>query len=232
MQMRARLSSSIRSLAPTHPHPTSHTPPTLSSFHASAHPLNIRPSGRRPDRLPRPPVRPPPRPSTAPRTARARGRFGSSSALFYPLPSYPTRISARPPCAQVRVQFRSAPAAEFLFTEGGARPVPRNELVMRLQPNEAIYMKMNVKEPGFRNAPTQSSLDLTYRSRFDKVQPPPGPPRSRVLPHARAHWCTGGLIFPRSFVVDGTCARLILMPAAAPSSRLFMVLGNEALIDI
>ena len=33
--------------------------------------------------------------------------------------------------------------------------VPRNELVIRMQPKEAIYMKTNVKSPGLLNTPLQ-----------------------------------------------------------------------------
>ena len=35
--------------------------------------------------------------------------------------------------------------------------VPRNELVIRLQPDEAIYMKTNVKRPGLHTQPVQAS---------------------------------------------------------------------------
>lgn len=44
--------------------------------------------------------------------------------------------------------------------------IPANELVMRLQPDEAVYMKVNVKEPGLRTSPVTSELDLTYKSSF------------------------------------------------------------------
>merc|ERR1711916_251138 len=43
--------------------------------------------------------------------------------------------------------------------------VPQNELVIRLQPQEAIYLKTNVKKPGLHTLPIQSELDLTYESR-------------------------------------------------------------------
>ena len=39
----------------------------------------------------------------------------------------------------------------------------RNELVIRVQPNEAIYMKMVLKDPGLVMRPIVSELDLTYR---------------------------------------------------------------------
>ena len=39
---------------------------------------------------------------------------------------------------------------------------PRNELVLRIQPNPAIWMKVNVQEPGLKNRLMQTEMDLTY----------------------------------------------------------------------
>ncbi len=39
---------------------------------------------------------------------------------------------------------------------------------MRLQPNEAIYMKMMMKTPGLSSELVQSELDLSYFTRFQK----------------------------------------------------------------
>jgi len=64
--------------------------------------------------------------------------------------------------AEIRIQFKSAPAADFMFDD----KCPRNELVIRMQPNEAIYMKTNVKAPGFSSHPVQSELEVNYDSRF------------------------------------------------------------------
>ena len=44
--------------------------------------------------------------------------------------------------------------------------LPRNELVMRLQPAEAVYLKINVKTPGLTFDSTQSELDLSYNTRL------------------------------------------------------------------
>lgn len=66
--------------------------------------------------------------------------------------------------AEMRVQFKSAPAAETLF--GGAPKVPRNELVMKLQPGESIYLKSNIKTPGFSSNPIQSELEVKYDTRY------------------------------------------------------------------
>ena len=65
--------------------------------------------------------------------------------------------------AEIRIQYKDAPAAAFMF-EG--TPCARNELVLRLQPNEAVYMKMNVKQPGLSSEAVQSELDLSYVSRY------------------------------------------------------------------
>ena len=63
----------------------------------------------------------------------------------------------------MRLQFKDAPAAKYLF-EG--YDCPRNELVLRLQPHEAIYVKTNVKSPGFKSKPIQSEMDLNYDTRY------------------------------------------------------------------
>lgn len=65
--------------------------------------------------------------------------------------------------AEMRIQFKDAPAAMFLFQ--GVK-CPRNELVMRMQPHEAVYLKTNVKSPGFAAKPVQSELEVNYDSRF------------------------------------------------------------------
>lgn len=43
----------------------------------------------------------------------------------------------------------------------------RNELVMRLQPDEAIYLKLVVKKPGLDPTPVISELDLDYARRYE-----------------------------------------------------------------
>jgi glucose-6-phosphate 1-dehydrogenase len=64
--------------------------------------------------------------------------------------------------AEMRVQFKEAPAASALFD----CEVPRNEMVIKLQPEETIYMKSNIKTPGFSSAPIQSELEVKYDSRY------------------------------------------------------------------
>mmetsp|Transcript_9202 Transcript_9202/g.19417 ORF Transcript_9202/g.19417 Transcript_9202/m.19417 type:complete len:531 (+) Transcript_9202:199-1791(+) len=64
---------------------------------------------------------------------------------------------------EIRIQFKPAPGANRMFA---GQEVPRNELVMRLQPDEAVYMKANVKSPGLKTTPVMSELDLSYAERY------------------------------------------------------------------
>ncbi|CDF37879.1 glucose 6 phosphate 1 dehydrogenase [Chondrus crispus] len=69
--------------------------------------------------------------------------------------------------SEVRIQFKRAPGSSLLFPDtGNGSTLSRNELVMRLQPNEAVYMKMNIKSPGLAGDPVMSELDLSYKTRF------------------------------------------------------------------
>jgi glucose-6-phosphate 1-dehydrogenase len=69
--------------------------------------------------------------------------------------------------AEIRIQFKKAPGAEGMF---GGQHIPSNELVLRLQPDEAIYMKTNVKSPGLKTIPVASELDLTYNERYVNLE--------------------------------------------------------------
>jgi len=71
---------------------------------------------------------------------------------------------------EVRVQFKEAHADEKIF--GAGATCPRNELVMRVSPDEAVYFKCNVKEPGLATQVSQSELDLSYKSRYEDVYNP------------------------------------------------------------
>ena len=62
--------------------------------------------------------------------------------------------------AEIRIQFKDVPGDIF---DGKTK---RNELVIRVQPNEAMYMKLMTKEPGIAFDPVESELDLTYNLRF------------------------------------------------------------------
>lgn len=70
--------------------------------------------------------------------------------------------------SEIRVQFKRAAGSSLLFPGVGdpSHGVERNELVIRLQPDEAVYMKMNIKAPGLAGDPVLSELDLSYRTRY------------------------------------------------------------------
>ncbi|RZC70083.1 hypothetical protein C5167_033206 [Papaver somniferum] len=69
--------------------------------------------------------------------------------------------------AEIRVQFKEVPGDIFKCKKQG-----RNEFVIRLQPSEAMYMKLTVKQPGLQMSTTQSELDLSYQQRYQGVQIP------------------------------------------------------------
>jgi len=65
--------------------------------------------------------------------------------------------------AEVRVQLRDVAGGGATFA---GHDLARNELVLRLQPDEAVYFKTNMKAPGLSTLPQQVELDLSYRERF------------------------------------------------------------------
>ncbi|KAM9856372.1 glucose-6-phosphate 1-dehydrogenase-like [Aulostomus maculatus] len=68
--------------------------------------------------------------------------------------------------AEVRLQFTDVPGDIF------GKGCQRNELVMRVQPDEAIYLKIMTKRPGAYFSPEVTELDLTYKSRYKNVKLP------------------------------------------------------------
>ncbi|CAH1998148.1 unnamed protein product [Acanthoscelides obtectus] len=68
--------------------------------------------------------------------------------------------------AEVRIQFKDVPGDIF---DGKPK---RNELVIRVQPGEALYIKLMVKTPGMAFDMEETELDLTYGSRYANVNLP------------------------------------------------------------
>ncbi|KIO25023.1 hypothetical protein M407DRAFT_244236 [Tulasnella calospora MUT 4182] len=66
---------------------------------------------------------------------------------------------------EVRIQYKDV-------TSGIFRDIARNELVIRIQPSEAVYIKMNVKTPGLVTRAMPSEMDLTYKRRFTDTKIP------------------------------------------------------------
>lgn len=66
---------------------------------------------------------------------------------------------------EIRIQFKDV-------TSGIFKDIPRNELVIRVQPNESVYLKTNSKLPGLSMQTVSTELDLTYRRRFSDLKIP------------------------------------------------------------
>lgn len=62
---------------------------------------------------------------------------------------------------EVRIKFK--PRQSTLFPQDAAST---NELVLRIQPDEAIYFKVMTKEPGITIKPVPTVLDLSYAKQF------------------------------------------------------------------
>ena len=67
---------------------------------------------------------------------------------------------------EIRVQLRDVPGDLFLQKKAPKGTQTRNELVVRLQPDPSIYMKMTVKEPGLETSITQSEMELLYTHKY------------------------------------------------------------------
>ncbi|KAF8195871.1 glucose-6-P dehydrogenase [Mycena galopus ATCC 62051] len=66
---------------------------------------------------------------------------------------------------EVRIQFKDV-------TQGIFKDITRNELVIRIQPSESVYLKMNVKAPGLQTRAMATEMDLTYNRRFADAKIP------------------------------------------------------------
>lgn len=68
--------------------------------------------------------------------------------------------------AEVRLQYKDVPGDIF-----GGR-TKRNELVIRVQPGEALYLKLMSKSPGMKFDLVETELDLTYSLRYREADVP------------------------------------------------------------
>ncbi|XP_009103000.1 glucose-6-phosphate 1-dehydrogenase 3, chloroplastic isoform X2 [Brassica rapa] len=74
--------------------------------------------------------------------------------------------------AEIRVQFRHVPGNLYNRNSGGTNlDRTTNELVIRVQPDEGIYLKINNKVPGLGMRLDQSNLNLLYSARYSKEIP-------------------------------------------------------------
>jgi len=68
--------------------------------------------------------------------------------------------------AELRIQFKDV--AGDIYKE----QCRRNELVVRVQPGEAVYVKMMTKSPGMSFDLEETELDLTYGHRYEEINLP------------------------------------------------------------
>ena len=61
--------------------------------------------------------------------------------------------------SEVRIQFRRPAVSIFPHLQP-------NELVIKVQPGEAVFLKMTTKKPGLTEETVYTELDLSYASRF------------------------------------------------------------------
>jgi glucose-6-phosphate 1-dehydrogenase len=73
--------------------------------------------------------------------------------------------------AQIRVQFRHVPGNLFAEQHGMGEDEGTNELVIKIQPDESIYLKVNNKVPGLDLRLDKSNLDLKYSGRYNVELP-------------------------------------------------------------
>lgn len=69
--------------------------------------------------------------------------------------------------AEIRVQFRQVPGSLYRERLGLDPDRSANELVIRIQPDEAIHLKINNKVPGLGLRVDSTRLDLTYKARYN-----------------------------------------------------------------
>ncbi|XP_043693676.1 glucose-6-phosphate 1-dehydrogenase, chloroplastic-like [Telopea speciosissima] len=73
--------------------------------------------------------------------------------------------------AEIRVQFRHVPGNLYKWNFGTDLDKATNELVLRVQPDEAIYLRINNKVPGLGMRLDRSDLNLLYKARYPKEIP-------------------------------------------------------------
>ncbi|XP_068667935.1 glucose-6-phosphate 1-dehydrogenase 1, chloroplastic-like [Aristolochia californica] len=73
--------------------------------------------------------------------------------------------------AEIRVQFRHVPGNLYKRNFGCDLDKATNELVIRVQPDEAIYLKINNKIPGLGMRLDRSNLNLLYSARYPREIP-------------------------------------------------------------
>jgi glucose-6-phosphate 1-dehydrogenase len=87
------------------------------------------------------------------------------------------------------LQFRHVPGNIFAKRFGRQFDADTNELVIRLQPDEAIYLKVNNKVPGLGMKVQKTRLNLQYKEDLNVKQLPDAYERLLLDVVNGAHWC-------------------------------------------
>jgi glucose-6-phosphate 1-dehydrogenase len=90
----------------------------------------------------------------------SRERYAFSDLLQVACPELRTALNEAK--VEVRIQFKDV-------TQGIFKDIARNELVIRIQPSEAVYLKLNTKTPGLYTRAIPTEMDLTYKRRFTEA---------------------------------------------------------------
>lgn len=85
--------------------------------------------------------------------------------LFRADPRHSSHSALNEQKTEIRIQYKDV-------TQGIFAEITRNELVIRVQPNEAVYLKMNSKAPGLAMRTVPTEMDLTYKRRFSDLKIP------------------------------------------------------------
>ena len=67
---------------------------------------------------------------------------------------------------EIRIQLHDVPGDLFLQKSAPKGTQTRNELVVRLQPDPSIYMKITTKKPGLQTTIAQSEMELLYTHKY------------------------------------------------------------------
>ena len=68
--------------------------------------------------------------------------------------------------SQVRIRYKQKPHNKLIAAMQGSHGMHSNELVMRIQPGESLYMTTTSKVPGLTFVPQATVMDMSYKKQF------------------------------------------------------------------
>lgn len=66
---------------------------------------------------------------------------------------------------EIRIQYKDVYTGKF-------SELPRNELLIQVQPSESISFNVNTKSPGLTAEPARAKLSMAYKDQFPKANVP------------------------------------------------------------